>query len=200
MVHFALRFACVTLVAAGLAGCFQPVHGTRLESGTTFQAALSEVSVAPVPGYLGYIFKSEMDYLLTGGVPAKNTRYILSMKISSASSSSIVDSASGRAQNVTLQVQALYELRDTKTGKIRTSGRTFASAPFDRSTQRFATLRAQRDADERVGKSLAQRMRLLLATALAKEPTPENTQELEQRYYPEGVVDEPRTAEPGDDS
>ena len=55
----------------------------------------------------------------------------------------------------------------------------FASASFDRSQLRFATLRAERDAEERVAKSLAERLSIIVTTALARDsvtgpkPTPE---------------------------
>ena len=53
--------------------------------------------------------------------------------------------------------------------KIRTSGKTFASASYDRSQMRFASLRAERDAQERLGKALAERLKIIVATALASD-------------------------------
>lgn len=168
-----LRFAVPMLLAGFLGGCLQPVYAPSLNGGGGIAAQLSQVTVDRVEGYLGYVLKSELDFLLTGGAaPTKNSRYLLKVKTQQSKASSIIDSSTGRAQIATLQIEAVYVLVDQQDGgKIRTSGKTFASASFDRSQLRFATLRAERDAEERVAKSLAERLRIIVTTALARDTT-----------------------------
>jgi len=60
-------------------------------------------------------------------------------------------------------------LKEVQTGRIRASGKTFGTANYERSSQRFATIRAQRDAEERLGKSLAERLRILISTSLLQD-------------------------------
>lgn len=163
-----LRFAFVLGLAGLLSACFQPVNSPSLLGGQ-MNERLSQVSVSKAEGYMAYILKAELDYLLTNGAPAKNTRYHLELKTHQGRGSSIIDAATARAQSVTLQVEASYELRDIKTGKIKGSGKTFASANYDRSQQRFATIRAQRDAEEKVGKALAERLKIIVASILATD-------------------------------
>jgi LPS-assembly lipoprotein len=148
-----------------VAGCFQPVNSVRL--GTDGAAALSDVSVGRVDGYMGYILKSELDFLLNEGKAGKSGRYLLNVQARETQESPIVDSVTGRVQVANLVVQAVYELKDTKTGKSVTTGRTFATSSFDRSTQRFSAERAKRDAQERMGKELAERLRSIIISALA---------------------------------
>jgi len=166
------RLAAPALLAALLGGCIQPVHAPNLGGGGSRAALqLSQITVDRVEGYLGYILKSELDFLLTGGAePTKNSRYLLKVKTQQSKASSIIDASTGRAQIATLQIEAVYVLVDQQQGgKIKASGKTFASASFDRSQLRFATLRAERDAEERVAKSLAERLRIIVTTTLARD-------------------------------
>lgn len=151
-----------------LGGCLQPVHGTRF-GGT--DAALAQVVVERIDGYLGYALKSELDFLLTGGKePARGGRYLLKVKTKETRASTLVNSSTGLAQTGTLQVEAVYVLVDRgQSDKIKTSGKTFASASYDRSQMRFASMRAERDAEERLGKALAERLKIIVATALAND-------------------------------
>jgi LPS-assembly lipoprotein len=166
------RLAASAFLAGWLGGCLQPVHGTRLANGQSATSAqLAQVNVDRIDGYLGYQLKAELDFLLTGGgTPIQNGRYLLKVKAQQSKASSIIDASTGRAQIATLQIEAVYVLIDQRQdGKIKTSGKTFASASFDRSQMRFATLRAERDAEERVAKSLAERLRIIITTALARD-------------------------------
>lgn len=165
-----LRLAVVAMLASGLAGCLQPVHGTRLGSGSSaIDAVLADVTIDSIPGYLGYNLQSELDYLFTGGAksPTRGGRYILKVKTQQTKGTTIIDQQTARAQTVTLQVEAIYVLIDQRDGgKIKASGKASASGSFDRSQLRYATLRAQRDAEERVAKALAERLKILVIAAL----------------------------------
>jgi len=195
--RLALRLAGMLALAGMGSGCLQPVHSTRFGS-ESVQSQLSEISVTQVEGYLGYALKTELDYLLTNGQPVKTGRYQLKVATKQNKGSSIIDATTGRAQLVTIQVEAIYELRETKGGKIRGSGRTFASATYDRSQQRFATIRAQRDAEERVGKALAERLKIILMGMLANQSGEATTA---PDFTPlAGPQEEPQSREPGDEN
>lgn len=164
------RLAIAAALSAGLSGCLQPVYGPGA-GGAGVAAQLADIAVDRVEGYLGYILKAELDFLLTGGkTPTKAGRYALKVKTQQAQATSVVDTSTGRAQIATLQVEAVYVLLDqTAGGKIKASGKTFASASYDRSQLRFSNVRAERDAEERVAKSLAERLRIIMTTALARD-------------------------------
>jgi LPS-assembly lipoprotein len=193
------RLASAALLAGFLGGCLQPVHGPRLANGQSAASAqLAQVTVDRIDGYLGYQLKSELDFLLTGGgAPVRNSRYLLKVKTQQSKASSVIDASTGRAQIATLQIEAVYVLVDQQQGgKIKTSGKTFASASFDRSQMRFATLRAERDAEERVAKSLAERLRIIATTTLAREVS------IGPASVPEMSAPDPDapTREPGDEN
>jgi LPS-assembly lipoprotein len=197
------RFLAPAMIALGLSGCIQPVHTPRIGSGSSrVSALLAEVSVERVEGYLGYNLKSELDFLLTGGAaPTSGGRFLLKVKTKQSSAATIIDQQTGRAQIATLQVEAVYVLVDQKEkGRIRASGKTYASASFDRSQQRYATLRAQRDAEERVAKALAERLKIIVTSALVNDgasagagQTPELSPSLDD---PEAAP----AADPGDET
>lgn len=164
-----LRAASLVVIAVSLSACFQPVHGTRLGN-STVSGELSRISVAPISGgYLEYSLKSELDFLLGNGAIAQNPRYVLTVRATYSRSSSIIDVANSSSQSVAIQAEATYELKEVQTGRIRASGKTFGTANYERSSQRFATIRAQRDAEERLGKSLAERLRILISTSLMQD-------------------------------
>lgn len=181
-----------------VAGCFQPVNGMRLGADGT--AALSDVSVGRVDGYMGYILKSELDFLLSEGKVGKSGRYLLNVQTRETQESPIVDSVTGRVQVANLVVQAVYELKDTNTGKSIAGGRTFATSSFDRSTQRFSAERAKRNAQERMGKELAERLRSIVISALADRsgkdaaPMPALTRSILEEQQQPGII------EPGEDN
>lgn len=165
-----LRVTLLLALASSVTACFQPVHGIRLGY-STVSGELARVAVAPVSGgYLEYSLKAELDFLLGNGAIARDPRYVLTVKTAQNRVSSIIDAATSRPQSVAIQVEATYELKEVATGRIRASGKTFGSANYDRSNQRFATIRAQRDAEERLGKALAERLRILVSTSLLQEP------------------------------
>lgn len=172
MVSSLTRFAGIALLATALGGCLQPVHAPGI-GGQASQVSgqLAEVVVDRIEGYLGYQLQSELNFLLTGGrAPTRSGRYLLKVKTQQTAASSIIDASTGRAQIATLQIEAVYVLVDQQQGgKIRLSGKTFASASFDRSQMRFATVRAERDAEEKAAKSLAERLRIIITTGLARD-------------------------------
>lgn len=163
------RLASVALLAGLLGGCLQPLHAPQLGNTGVSSSRLSEVVVDRIDGYLGYALKSELDFLLSAsGAPTRNGRYLLKVKTQQSKASSILDARTGLSQSASVQVEAVYVLTDQQqSSKIVASGKTFASASFDRTQLRYGNLRAERDAEERVGKALAERLRIILATALS---------------------------------
>ncbi|MGL5447560.1 MAG: hypothetical protein ACRDBL_09645 [Rhabdaerophilum sp.] len=194
-----LRLLSLLVLTGGLTACLQPVHGIRLGN-SSVSAELSQVSVAPInSGYLGYALKSELEFLLGNGAIAQNPRYILTVRATQSKSFSIIDISASRPQSVAVQAEAVYELRDTRTGTIRASGKTFGSANYDRSNQRFATIRAQRDAEERLGKALAERLRILISAGLVSDPK-RDAGPAPQLNPPIDPWAEPPASDPGDES
>ena len=78
-----------------------------------------------------------------------------------------------RATNLmigTVTLTAFYTLTDAATGKKVSTGRRSISSSYDHPRQEFAADRAQRDAEDRAARELAELLRLALAQDLAKRP------------------------------
>ena len=73
--------------------------------------------------------------------------------------SPIVDTVTGRASAATLIGDVTYTLTTLDGSKVLSSGKATASASYDRAAQRFATVRAARDADIRLAKVLSEQIR-----------------------------------------
>lgn len=162
-----LRFAVVAVLAAGLAGCFQPLYGesTQFGAGPSLRDALRDVEVAEIKGRVGQEIRNDLIFELTGGTgnPA-GAPYLLTMSITSGSQTPVVDVASGRALSeiVTLEVQ--YYLRDIAANRVIFTEKAIARVTIDRSQQRFAASRAVRDAQNRAAKVVAEQIRSRVAS------------------------------------
>ena len=77
-----------------------------------------------------------------------------------------VDYANGRADSAILVATATWSLTDTASGKVVSKGSNVVRAPYGRSSQRFATVRAARDAQIRAAKNLATLIRGQIAADL----------------------------------
>ena len=166
----ALRVAALGVLTLGLAGCFTPLYGPTA-SGERLDAVLAAIEVGdvealPVFGRLGHYLRSELIFDLNGSGEAAPKRYKLAISYAQQVTSPIIDANIGRAQSATVQGEATYTLT-TLDGKLVTSGNAFGNATYDRSQQRFATVRAARDADIRLAKVLSEQIRTRLAAALA---------------------------------
>ena len=78
-----------------------------------------------------------------------------------------VDYANGRADSAVLVATATWKLTQNGTGKVLASGTNSVRVPYERSSQRFATVRAARDAQVRAAKNLATIVRGQIAADLA---------------------------------
>lgn len=158
------------IVSLGLAGCFQPLYGPSA-SGASVGAALAAIDVAPIADRLGqerigYYLQQELRFDLGGGVPVEK-RYRLELSVSQSIVSPIVDTATGRADSATLVSSVTYVLKPLGGESTVTQGTAVASATYDRNPQRFASVRAARDAEIRIAKTIADQIRVRLATALS---------------------------------
>lgn len=165
------RLTAVAALTLGLAACFRPLYGPTA-SGQTVQASLAaievdSVAVAPEQDRVSHHLRSELIFDLDGsGIPSPK-RYKLAVSFKERRQSVIVDTTSGRAQSATLIGEATYRLTSLDGKTEITSGTATGYATYDRSPQRFATVRAARDADIRLAKTLSEQIKTRLAAAFA---------------------------------
>lgn len=168
--------AAALALSLGLSGCFQPLYGTATQSGQSLAGTLSAIDVDEVVGSRNsetftHYLRSELVYQLNGsGLPA-DKRYKLEMTFTSTLQTPIVDTATGRAQSATINGVVAYSLKTLDGSKTLTEGKATGSASYDRFVQRFASVRAARDAEIRLAKVLAEQIRTRLSAALVERPS-----------------------------
>ncbi len=142
-------------------------------AGISTPAALQSIAIVEATTRYGQEVRNHMIFLLAGGAgePA-NPAYKLDLGVTSQiiSTANIQVDASGTGQPTAggVVLTSLYVLTDAATGAKVSSGKRAVTASFDRPTQQFASLRAQRDAENRAARELAELVRLALASDLAK--------------------------------
>lgn len=166
------RIAIVAGLALGVSACLRPLHGPTA-SGASLQTVMASIEVpeldwADAQARIGHYLRSELVYGLNGSGSDTPKQYVLNLAFEERLSTPIVDSISGRAQSATLVGKLTYTLTNRDGSKVITRGTATAEATYDRFKQRFATVRAARDAEIRLAKALAEQVKTRLAATLSQ--------------------------------
>ncbi|UMY20049.1 LPS assembly lipoprotein LptE [Methylobacterium organophilum] len=170
-----IRIALAAGLTLNLSACFRPLYGPTA-SGESMQVALASVQVDDVvmaqdQERLGHYLRSELMFDLDGsGQAATPKRYRLKMQGSESVTTPIVSSTTARAEAGTIIGTIKFSLESLDGTKVYSEGVATSTATYDRSIQRFASLRAARDAEIRLAKVLAEQIKTRIASVLAVKP------------------------------
>lgn len=169
------RFA-VLLLALLAGGCFQPLYGEAAHPGLV--ADLQAIAVEPVKAaapngpqqndldridhYLG----NDLIANLNGTGVSPEPKYRLTVTTSFQTATPTISSQIEAANAATVTVVANYTLMRAGGGETMVTGAASNVTVYDRTAQRFANLRALRDSEIRLAKSLADEIELRLAAYL----------------------------------
>ena len=148
-----------------LGGCFQPMYGGV--QGSALRDDLQAIAIDPIPDRIGHYLADELIFAFNGTGSTVTPKYRLSVAIHERVDTPLVDTVSGRATAANVLVDADYKLTPVGGGEPVTSGTAFMTASYDRTSQRFANIRAARDAEIRDAKALADQIRTRIMAALA---------------------------------
>lgn len=162
----ALTLAFAILPAPWLAGCIQPLYGT-LGTSRDVAGELQTVDVEPIPGMLGHYLANELRFGLNGTGSEVPAKYRLGVTVTETVQTPLLDTVTGYPTAASVVVYADYRLLPVAGGAPIAEGRVTTLASYDRTSQRFANLRAVRDAEIRDAKTLAGMIRTRIAAALA---------------------------------
>lgn len=165
-----LRLGLAASLSLGLAGCFKPLYGPTA-SGQNLSSVLAAIDVEPMALPLqleefGHELRSELIYLLNGSGIPQPKRYKLRLTYSQTQGSPIIDAETGRALTSTIGGVVNFTLVDNNDKEVL-MGRANAMVTYERPAQRYASLRAYRDANKRLGKTLAGMIKTQLAAKLS---------------------------------
>jgi LPS-assembly lipoprotein len=158
--------AIVWLPALLLAGCLQPVYGPLSEGGGNMAAELQTIAVDPIANRIGHYLVDELIFALNGTGSQVIPKYHLIITIRETTGTPLIDTVSGYPTSSTVLVAADYRLVPVAGGNPIT-GTVSVAASYDRTSQRYADVRAARDAEIRDARSLAEIIRTQLVAALA---------------------------------
>ncbi len=170
----AARLALALAAASLVAGCFEPLYGSRPSvDGDSVHDKLAEVQIAPIPARQGTPqarlavgMHNALQFDFTGGAGPAAPTHRLDVTLTTTGFTVIVDPTSGRPTASVSGVAAHYQLVEIATGKVVLKDTTYANVDYDSpgSQQRFAVQRAQRDAEDRAVQMAAEAIRNRLAS------------------------------------
>jgi LPS-assembly lipoprotein len=156
----------VALALAGaLAGCFQPLYGEAAHPGLVED--LRAIEVEPIKDRIGHYLADNLTTDLNGTGQTPTPKYKLTVTVSLATTTPTVSSLTNVATSATMTADAKYTLNKADGGAQVLTNVASANASYDRSQQRYNDLRASRDAEIRLARSLADEISLRLAAQLA---------------------------------
>ncbi|MBA3446976.1 MAG: hypothetical protein H0T56_05120 [Pseudaminobacter sp.] len=164
--------ACLGAMMLGSACTVRPLYSDATAfGGTSAQdaAGLSSVVVKPVKTRYAQEVRNHLIFLFNGGAgqPA-NPEYSMDLGVT------VIDSRTALIQTVkedrptagTIIMKSFYVIKKFGTGETVAQGTREFSSSYDKPRQEFAALRAQRDAENRAARELAELLRLAVAQDL----------------------------------
>jgi LPS-assembly lipoprotein len=130
--------------------------------------AMREVEVAPIPERIGHYLADDLITRMNGSGETPKPKYRLTVRLSKSVQTPTIESQIQTADAATVTGTALFTLIRIDGDKPIYAGSATSSAVYDRSLQSYADLRANRDAELRIAKSLADEIELRVAGALSQ--------------------------------
>jgi LPS-assembly lipoprotein len=154
------------LAGIALSGCFQPLYGPLSANGDV-AGELQAIKIDPMSERLGHYLGDELVFAFNGTGSHVPPKYRLSITLKENAQTPLIDTVTGYPTSATVVVIADYKLTPAQGGEPIAKGTVTTFASYDRTSQRFANLRASRDAEIRDAKTLADQIRNQIAAALA---------------------------------
>lgn len=161
-------FAATALAAlVALGGCtVRPLYATTAtEAGP--QADLPAINVQQPATRIEQVFRNNLLFGLTGGADAADIRYGLVYRMTVRQQEIAIERGTGTPNLYQLTGGVSFLLKDTSTGESLYGASVTSIDTYSRSSQNFANIRALRDAENRLAKSLAQLTQARLAAYFA---------------------------------
>jgi LPS-assembly lipoprotein len=162
-----LRAPFALAMSLVLSGCIQPLYGS-LGAGSDVAGELQAIKVDPINGKTGHYLANDLIFALNGTGAPVQAKYLLKVTVSENVQTPLLDTVSGYPSAANVVVNAEYKLLRAGTEAQITAGKVTVLEGYDRTSQRFANLRAAQDAEIRGAKMVADQIRIRLAAALAK--------------------------------
>jgi LPS-assembly lipoprotein len=159
-----VRGLAALALALSLGGCFQPLYGEAQHPGLVED--LRAIEVAPIADRVGHYLGDDLISSLNGTGSTPTPKYRLKVTLTRTLQTPTVESQINAASAATVIDTAKFSLVQIEGEKVVFQGEAKAAAVYDRTLQGFANLRAERDAEIRIARALADEISLRVAAAL----------------------------------
>ncbi len=158
---------CLFLLGMPLSGCIEPLYGPLANGGGSVASEMQAVAIAPIPDRLGHYLENELIFAFNGTGSHVEPRYRLYVTLSESSQAPLIDTVTGQASAANVMVTAAFHLDAAGGGPVIYKDTATVVASYDRTAQRYSSVRAARDAEIRDAERLADQIRLRIAAVLA---------------------------------
>ena len=160
-----------------LGGCtVSPMYGKSSQaalatggSGQSLGDLRGQIAVAPANTRTAQLFRNALLFRLNGGTTPTAPVYEIRYSATGQENVVSIERGSGVPAASLYRMDATYQVVRLSDQKVIDSGLRFASVPFDRSEQLFASSRALIDARELAAKEVAEKVQLGAAVAIRKD-------------------------------
>ena len=159
-----VRGLAALALALSLGGCFQPLYGEAQHPGLVED--LRAIEVAPIKDRIGHYLGDDLISSFNGTGSTPTPKYRLKITVTRALQTPTVESQINAASAATVIGTAKITLTQIEPVKVVFQGQATTAAVYDRTLQGFANLRAERDAEIRIARALADEISLRVAGAL----------------------------------
>ncbi len=128
---------------------------------------LASTTVKPVTTRSAQQVRNNLLFAMNGGELQSGGQYNVVLDVESKSYNLSIERNSNAPTSAQVAITANYQLVENRSGKTVANGKRRALSSYDRTSQSFANERAERDAQNRAAKELAQQLRLAIAQSLA---------------------------------
>lgn len=166
------RRGVLLFAAAGfLAACqvrpvYAPVGSAVVGGSPAMVTELASIAIKGQTERVAQALINELIFQLRGGGALVEPKYRLDLILTTRVSDLAIRAREDIPVAKLVSLTATYTLTEVATRRVVTSDNVYATSSFDVSSQRYANVRAQRDAEDRAARAAAADIRLRLASAL----------------------------------
>lgn len=170
------RAIAALLLGVGLmtsAGCqVRPLHADAgLGAASATHAALTQIAIKPVSTRYGQEVRNHLIFLFNGGAGQPDAGMYTMNLVVTANNEAVARVRDGNDTELaptagTVALIGTYTVTENATGQVVANGTREITASYDNPRQEFAAMRAQRDAENRAARELAQLLQLAIASQM----------------------------------
>lgn len=158
--------ATALLAACQVRPVYAPVGSQAAGSKPAMISELASIAVETQTDRVPQALMNELLFQLRGGGSLVTPKYRLHLIVSESVSDLAIRASEDIAVAKLVSLTTTYTLTEIATGQVITSDNIYTTSSFDTTSQRYANVRAQREAEDRAARAAAADIRLRLSSAL----------------------------------